>query len=88
MASCLTDIINANKVDFIGLQETMKKNYKPSFFRRFDPHSEFRWEWIPSIGKSGGILCGSRLETLEVIDVVRGKFILQLNLFDKIKRCE
>lgn len=29
-----------------------------------------------------------RLETLEVIDVVRGKYILQINLFDKVKRCE
>jgi hypothetical protein len=26
-----------NKLDFIGLQETMKKEYKPSFFRRIDP---------------------------------------------------
>ena len=37
MASCLTDIINANKVDFIGLQETMKKNYKPSFLGDLTP---------------------------------------------------
>ena len=32
MSTCLTDLINANEVDFIGLQETMKSSYTPSFF--------------------------------------------------------
>jgi hypothetical protein len=36
-SSCLMDFMVDNKLDFIGLQETMKKEYKPSFFRRIDP---------------------------------------------------
>ena len=50
MSTCLTDMINANEVDFLGLQETMKSNYTPSFFRKLDPHQKFIWEWIPSRG--------------------------------------
>ena len=58
MSSCLTDIISDNEVDFLSLQETMKKNYKPVFFRKMDPNVVFKWRWIPSTGKAGGILCG------------------------------
>jgi hypothetical protein len=32
VSSCLNDIIADYKLDFIGLQETMKKDYKQSFF--------------------------------------------------------
>ena len=41
MSICLTDIIYANDVDFIGLQETMKKSYNPSYFRKLDPEGKF-----------------------------------------------
>ena len=34
MSTCLIDMINANELDFIGLQETMKKSYSPAFFRQ------------------------------------------------------
>lgn len=51
MSTYLTDIINANDVDFIGLQETMRSKYNSSFFRKIDPSQKFHWEWIPSTGE-------------------------------------
>ena len=43
MSTCLTDMINANEIDFIGLQETMKGSYKYSFFRKIDLVAEVDW---------------------------------------------
>jgi exonuclease III len=87
VSSCLNDIIADNKLDFNGLQETMKKDYKQSFFRKIDPGNNFFWKWIPSIGKSGGILCGVRYEVLEVQTVKLGEFMILMFLWDKIKKC-
>ena len=87
MSTCLTDMINANEVDFLGLQETMKSNYTPSFFRKLDPQQKFYWEWNPSRGKSGGILCGVNKTKFDILEVIHGKFTLQVNLVDKSKNC-
>uniref|UniRef100_A0A453R1C1 Endonuclease/exonuclease/phosphatase domain-containing protein n=1 Tax=Aegilops tauschii subsp. strangulata TaxID=200361 RepID=A0A453R1C1_AEGTS len=67
MATCLLDLISDHhSLDFIGLQETMKKNFTPKCIRRIDPFGLFHWEWIPYVGKSGGILSGVRHDTLDI----------------------
>ena len=65
----------------------MKQDFNESFLRKFDPDMSFFWKWVPSCGKSGGILCGVRQETLEVSAVKTGKYLLQFNLWDKKKKC-
>ena len=45
------------------------------------------WEWNPSRGKSGGILCGVNKTKFDILEVIHGKFILQVNLVDKSKNC-
>ena len=87
MSTCLIDMINVNALDFIGLQETMKKVYNPAFFRQIDPNHKFRWEWNPSRGKSGGILCGISKDKFDILMTKCGKYILQLTLFDKSRNC-
>uniref|UniRef100_A0A453F380 Endonuclease/exonuclease/phosphatase domain-containing protein n=1 Tax=Aegilops tauschii subsp. strangulata TaxID=200361 RepID=A0A453F380_AEGTS len=67
MATCLSDIISDHSIDFLGLHETLKKDFSPKLLRRLDPFSSFHWEWIPAIGKSGGILCGIRNSNLELL---------------------
>uniref|UniRef100_A0A453GN59 Endonuclease/exonuclease/phosphatase domain-containing protein n=1 Tax=Aegilops tauschii subsp. strangulata TaxID=200361 RepID=A0A453GN59_AEGTS len=67
MATCLSDLISDYSLDFLGLQETMKKDFFPKCLRRIDPFNLFKWNWVPSEGKSGGILCGVRQDTLEVV---------------------
>jgi hypothetical protein len=37
MSVFLADFLKVQQLDFIGLQETIKKNYSPAFFRRIDP---------------------------------------------------
>ena len=87
VSACLTDIIKDFEVDFIGLQETMKQKYSPAFFRKIDPGNVFFWKWIPSVGKSGGILCGARYDTLGVQTVQVGEYMILMNLWDIKKKC-
>ena len=86
MATCLSDMISDHSLDFLGLQETMKKNFSPKCLRRIDPFGSFHWNWIPSVLKSGGILCGVRCDKLDIISCVKGKHMLQLVLLDRPKK--
>jgi len=57
-----------------------------SLFRKFDSLQQYLWEWIPSRGKSGGILVGIRLSRFDVGSFKKGDYILQMNLWDKESR--
>ena len=86
MTTCFFDLIRDHSLDFIGLQETMKKKFSPKFLREVDPLDRYTWNWTPSIGKSGGILCGIKKENLDIISWVLGSFLIQANIYD-IKKC-
>lgn len=43
----------------------------------------YLWKWVPSRGKSGGILVGINTEFLDVGSFIEGTYMLQLNLWDK-----
>jgi hypothetical protein len=86
MATCLSDLISDHSLDFLGLQETMKKNFSPNCLRRIDPFDIFNGEWIPSVGKYGGILVGARRDNLEIISRKKGNYIVQLVLNDIKKK--
>lgn len=76
MASCISGLIHSHDLDLVCLQETMKRKYSPAFFRKLDPGDLFQWDWIPSVGKSGGILCGTRCSTFDISRVKCGKNFL------------
>jgi hypothetical protein len=48
----IKDLLLEHKVDFVGLQETMKKKYTKKFFRTIDPSRSYAWLWLPSKGGS------------------------------------
>jgi hypothetical protein len=83
--SRVKDLLYDYSLDFIGIQETIKKYYDLSFFRKLDPGDNFFWKWVPSVGRSGGILCGVKNDSLEVNAFKAGRLILQFILWDKIK---
>ena len=77
------EILQDYEVDFVGLQETMRKQYSDKFFRKIDYNKKFAWRWVPSNGKSGGILCGVNLDRFEVIKFVEGAFTVNAIVNDK-----
>ena len=86
-AICFSDIIRDHSLDFIGILETKKEKFTPKYLRKIDPFERFNWNWVPSVGKSGGILCGIKKETLDIVSWTIGKYLIQANVFDVKNKC-
>jgi len=56
-----------------------------SIFRELDPQKDFLWHWIPSKGKSGGMLSGIKLERFSLENFESGEFVIVANVLDKKK---
>jgi hypothetical protein len=83
MKTDIKNLLVETSADFIGLQETMKKSYIDKFFRIIDPNGNYAWHWLPSKGRSGGILCGLKKENFELIKVVDHEFAVEAQVLDK-----
>ena len=83
VSTFLKNLIFQYQFDFIGLQETMVVDCDNSLFRKFDSLQQYLWEWIPSRGKSRGILVGIKTSRFDVGSFKKGDYILQMNLWDK-----
>ena len=83
VSTYLKNLIFQYGFDFIGLQETMIEECESKLLRNFDIHQDYLWEWIPSKGRSGGILIGVKLQKFDVGSFKKGDFMIQLNLWDK-----
>ena len=54
----IKDFISRERLDFVGLQETIKSSFTPSELRSTDPAGRFAWHHTPACGHSGGMLLG------------------------------
>ena len=90
VASFLKNLILEHKFLFIGLQETMQVDKDDTIIRQIDVKQCYLWKWLPSKGKSGGLLCGVHTSKFDEGAFVEGnKLMLQLNLWDKtLKKIE
>jgi hypothetical protein len=52
--------------------------------RGFDPQKNFLWDWVPSKGKSGGMLSGLISNKFDVGNTEQGEFILRHYVWDKL----
>jgi hypothetical protein len=64
----------------------MQESIDDGILRQIDPGQDYLWKWIPSRGRSGGILSGVNLQYFDVGSFMEGKYFLQLNLWDKDKK--
>jgi exonuclease III len=48
---CLTDFVNDNKLDFVGIQETKKESFNESFLKYV--LKDFSWQILPAKGTAG-----------------------------------
>jgi exonuclease III len=90
MSVFLQDLIREQALDFIGLQETIKRDYSPAFFRKIDPFGQFCWKWSPSVGRAGGILGGFKFARFVVVDTTSSRFFIKVTLMDlklQVKWC-
>lgn len=82
ISSHLAGLLKDRQVDFVGIQETMKKDFLARFFKRFDWQGKFQWHWLPSVGKSVEILGGVNSERFQVKTSSVGRFHIKLQIYD------
>jgi hypothetical protein len=82
--SFLKDNIRDFGVDFVGIQETMLKVFSNSFLRWLSYYGNFKWHWLQSRGKSGGILSGIKEYRFDVLNFSMGVFHLREVILKKI----
>jgi endonuclease/exonuclease/phosphatase (EEP) superfamily protein YafD len=63
-AKVVADLINMNKLDFLGLQETKKEIISLGFLKTLNKN--FEWKYLPSRGTTRAILVGFRYSLFEI----------------------
>jgi hypothetical protein len=76
----VNDFINKEKVDFVGLQDTLKEDFSDKELKQVGGRYEFVWNWLPAEGHSGGILLGVKLDVVEVEAFDEGSFFVSAPL--------
>jgi exonuclease III len=66
MGPYIRKLMVENKFDFICIQETILQDFSEKWLRKFDPNREYLWGWIPTKGKSGGVVIGIKVERFDV----------------------
>jgi len=77
----LHDVSIEHDLDFIALLETLKKRYSEVDLNSYCGGRDFFfWQWCAPKGRSGGILLGVNLLTLEVLNTSFGEFSIKMHL--------
>jgi hypothetical protein len=59
------------------------KKHTEKFFRNIDPNRSYAWHWLPSQGRSAGILYGLKKENFDIVKVVENDFAIEAEVLDK-----
>jgi hypothetical protein len=70
------------KLDFVGIQETMRQDY-PTILKEISGGYEFHWDGIPARGRSGGILLGVNKETYDLVEKPMGTYYVRFLVASK-----
>jgi exonuclease III len=68
------DYISQERIDIIGLQETIKSDFSDKELAEIAGGVSFSWVWLEAKGKSGGILVGVKKDPFELEDHVIREF--------------
>jgi exonuclease III len=64
----------------------MIKDCDEKLLKKFDINQDYLWLYNSALGKFGGILCGVKKDLYDVGSFHQGKYMLQMNLWDKTKK--
>jgi hypothetical protein len=79
----LEQLVRENMVDFVGIHETKKGEFSPSFLKNLSNQVAFSWFFLPTNGIAGGILVGAREDKFMVSGVSILKFLIRCILQGK-----
>lgn len=78
----LQDLIKEKNIDFVGIMETIKQDFSAGLLRGLSGNKNMKWEWLPAMGHSGGILVGINIDKLSMLAVSKGDFHVKIELQD------
>ena len=76
----LSDLTLEKNLDFICLSETSRRDCSPSFLKNLCAGKDFLWHCKPPEGRSGGMLVGVNLATLDVGSIEEGDFFIKFKI--------
>jgi exonuclease III len=79
----LRDYMRSNRLDILGLQETIRQDFTAAELRGLECGGQFAWNWLPANGHSGGLLLGFRDETFEVGEWRKGVFFISAKILQR-----
>jgi hypothetical protein len=71
------------RVDVLGLQETIRQDFSAAELRSLEFGGQFGWNWLPANGHSGGMLLGFRDEAFEVGTWRKGEFFISADILQR-----
>jgi hypothetical protein len=78
------DSIREHNLDFLAISETGRRDFTQSFLDRLLGGANFVWHSRPQRGRSGGILVGIKIDTMEVLVSSDGDFHVKLHIRNKL----
>ncbi|XP_051185446.1 uncharacterized protein [Lolium perenne] len=79
----LKSCIRGERVDIIGLQETIKMEFSAAELRSLGFAGQFAWNWLPAEGHSGGMLLGFCDDCFEVGAWRQGTFFISVTVLQR-----
>lgn len=79
----LRDLISDNKIDIVAIQETKKDDFSHRCLKGISSRIDI-WQWLPSIGRSGGILLGCDSNKVRIISYSLHTFCIDVVLENKL----
>ena len=85
--SILADLITQHSVDILAVQETKKEDFTKRFLMSISVKLD-SWFWVPSVGRSGGILFGCDSNLVTVVTVAKRQFSISVILKNRVDNIE
>ena len=79
------ETVDRHKIDFIGLQETIKHDFSKAILLSIGREILFNWAWTPAKGRSGGILLGVNTNTIDVLEKEMGDYFIRFLVHSKLE---
>jgi hypothetical protein len=80
----LKDTFRNDRVDIIGLQETIKQDFSAQELRWLEHGGQFNWNWVPATGTRVGSFLGLEMSALRLAFGGRDPFSLAQTFFNAI----
>jgi hypothetical protein len=78
-----SDTSREQNLDFIALLETCKNDFSPTTLSNLSGGRNFVWHWTTPHGRSGGILLGVDIDTMDIGSIDDGDFFVKFRLRDR-----